>query len=382
VDGAPAEWTANKLETPPRQGLEQGWLLVAGLLTGLAAGTKLSGALIAMVLATLVLFYVWRHRQPWTTVGFQVALLVGPAFLLALPWYLKSYAYTGNPVWPFLNTLFGGRYWDALGEEYHRAYLFSTNLAANPTSFLIAPWRFTTAPQDFGSFPLGLFVLGLAPWSLVFRPHRGKPVLYLAAVTGLFYAGWFLMTHQTRFLIPVLPGLCVLSGYALHRLLDGRQRIYRLALEGLVVALIAAVLPLRAEWGSRLPYVVGAQSRSDMLTAFSPATAAYVWANEQLPAEAKVLLMPYENRGYFLDRDYFPANPVSQRVLKLEQFDSAETLWRELKSEGFTHLLDNPYVVIDTIRDWPKIERLLADLKAGYADPIYERDGVVLYRLR
>ena len=31
------------------------------------------------------------------------------------------------------------------------------------------------------------------------------------------------------------------------------------------------------------------------------------------------------------------------------QFD-AEALWRELKSQGFTHVLDSPYVVIDTIR--------------------------------
>jgi len=359
-----------------------GWLLLAGLLAGLAAGTKLTGALVALILGALLLFYGLRRRQSWMMIGFQVALLVGPAFLLALPWYLKSYAYTGNPVWPFLNTLFGGQYWDALGEKYHYGYLISTNLPACLLSFLIAPWRFTTAPHDFGSFPLGLFVLGLAPWSLAFRPRRGSPVLYLAAVTGLFYIGWFFMTHQTRFLIPVLPGLCVLSGYAFHRLLDGRHWTYRLALQGLVVALIAAGLPLTADWGGRMSYVIGAQSRNDLLTAFSPATAAYVWANQNLPAEAKVLLVPYENRGYFLDRDYFPANPVSQRILKLEQFDSAEMLWRELKSEGFTHLLDNPHVVIDTIHDWPTIEKLLADLKVGYADPIYERDGVVLYRLR
>lgn len=372
-------WQGEPAEQRPAS--RSGWLLVAGLMAGLAAGTKLTGALVGLILGVLVLFYGWRRRRSLMTIGLQVALLGGAAFLLALPWYLKSYAYTGNPVWPFMNALFGGRYWDALGDQYHHAYLASTNLPANPASLVIAPWRFTTAPQDFGSFPLGLFVLGLAPWSLLFRPHRGKPILYLAAIAGFFYAGWFLMTHQTRFLIPALPGLCVLSGYALHRLLDGRPRLYRFVLQAIVVALVAAVLPLRAEWGSRLSYVAGAQSRDDFLTALSPVTAAYVWANEHLPAEAKVLLAPYENRGYFLDRDYFPANPAGQRVLRLEQFGNAEALWRELKSQGFTHLLYSPYTVLDTVRDWPKIEKLLADLKTGYADPIYERDGVVLYRL-
>jgi 4-amino-4-deoxy-L-arabinose transferase-like glycosyltransferase len=368
-------------------GTARGWLALAAVLAGLAAGTKLTGALIGLIVVALVIFCGLRRRRPVMIVAGQVFLVGGVALALVLPWYVKSYAYTGNPVWPFLNFLFGGRYWDALGDEYHHAYLTMTNLPLTLTSFFTAPWHLGVEPIKFGSFPLGLLLLVLAPLALLFRPHHGKPVLFLAAVTGLFYLAWFFMTHQTRFLMPVVPAMCLLGSYALHHLLARPGRGFRWALQGSIVGLILLEMPgiapdLTTQWTLRLPYLIGAESRAGLLTRYSDVTAAYLWANDNLPADSLVLLMPFENRGYFLDRPYLWANPVSQRILKLEQFGNAEALWHDLKSRGVTHLLDNPNAVIDVIRDWPRIRQLLDELKAGYADPIYERNGVTIYRLR
>ncbi len=364
----------------------QGWLILAALLGGVAAGTKLTGALVVIILASLLIWYGWRQRQAARAIAGQVILLGGVAFLLALPWYLKSYLYTGNPVWPFLNSWFGGEYWDALGDEYHHAYLAKTNLAANLGSFLTAPWRFTVDPVEFGAFPLGLLAVGLAPVALALRPHRGKPTLFLAAVAGLYYVGWFLMTHQTRFLVPVLPALCILGGYALHRLLSVDRRAFQPILQALVAGIVLVQIPgivpdATKWWVERLPYLVGDESREKFLSGYDDATAAYIWTNKNLPADARVLLMPYENRGYFLDRDYLWANPIGQRILKLEQFENGEALWRDLRARGITHLLDNPKLVIDDIPHWPQIETLLEELKAEYAQPIFERRGVVVYEL-
>jgi 4-amino-4-deoxy-L-arabinose transferase-like glycosyltransferase len=364
----------------------QRWLFLAALMAGLAAGTKLTGAVVAIILALLVAVQALRQRAPIRATAGRIALLAGVAFALALPWYAKSYSLTGNPVWPFVNSFFGGQYWDALGEEYHNGYLARTNLPPNLGSFVIAPWRVSVSPNEFGTFPLGLLPVGLAPLALAFGRKRAGPVYLLAGVTGLYYVAWFLMTHQTRFLVPMVPALCMLGGYALHRLLGSDRRAFRLLLKTLVAVIVLAQTPgikpdVTKQWVTRLPYLVGLQSRGELLTAHSSATAAYVWANEHLPASAKVLLMPYENRGYFLDRDYAWANPISQRILKLEQFESGEALWQELRALGFTHLLDSPRTVIDDIRYWQQIEGLLQEVKDGFADPIYDRNGVAILEL-
>jgi 4-amino-4-deoxy-L-arabinose transferase-like glycosyltransferase len=362
-----------------------GWLILAAVLGGLAAGTKLTGALIPIILAVLLAIYSWR-RRPLKTITAQVGLLGGVAFLLVLPWYLKSYFYTGNPVWPFLNDWFNGLYWDALGDEYHYAFLRATNLPMTLGSLLTAPWHFTVRPYRFGSFPLGLLIVPLAPLALVFRLGRGRPFGYLASVTGLFYVAWFAMTHQTRFLMPVVPCLCLLSGHTLDRLLSREGRLFRLALQGLVAGIILLEMPgiqpdLTGQWALRLPYLLGTESREELLSRYSDVTAAYIWANEHLPADAKVLLMPFENRGYLLDRDYLWASAISQRVLKLEQYQDGGALWRNLREKGITHVLDNPDLVFSGIRYWPRIEGLLNELKTAYADPIYARNGTAIYGL-
>jgi 4-amino-4-deoxy-L-arabinose transferase-like glycosyltransferase len=378
-------WAFWRWHSGPRD--EWGWLTLSALLAGLAAGTKLTGALVAMILFVLLVLTGWYHHRALTVSFRQVLLFCGTAFLLALPWYVKSYAYTGNPVWPFLNELFKGQYWDALGDEYHYTYLRTTNLPADLSSFVAAPWDITVRPYGFGSFPLGLLGLGLAPIALFFCHHRRRAVFYLASIAGLFYIAWFLMTHQTRFLMPVVPAICMLAGYALDRLLNTDNMAYRMILQCLVAGIILLQLPgiapnLTSQWRSRLPYLVGAESREEILTKLGRGVDAYFWANEKLPADARLLLMPYENRGYFLERSYMWANPVGQRVLKLEEYESSEALWRDLKRLGFTHLLDNPHLIIDRIRYWPQISNLLDQLKATYAVQIYEHNGVAIYELR
>ncbi len=365
---------------------KRGWLVLSAVLAGLAAGSKLTGALITIILAILVVFLGWRRRRSQKVIAGQVGLLAAIAFLLALPWYLKSLAYTGNPIWPFLNDWFGGRYWDALGDEYHYAFLRNPNLPMVVGSFLTAPWSLAVRPYEFGSYPLGILVALLPLLALVFRPHGDRPIWFLLAISGLFYLSWFFMTHQTRFLVPIVPCLCVLGGYALDRLLSREGRVLRLSLQGLVIGLILLQLPgitrpWTGQWLSRLPYLVGAESRQQLLTRHSDTTAAFVWANEHLPESAKVLLIPYESRGYFLDREYLLVNPIGQRILKLEQFAGSEALWRALRDEGISHIIEGSDFVTEDIRFWPEIEQLLNDLKARYADPVYTLNGAAVYEL-
>ena len=49
----------------------------------------------------------------------------------------------------------------------------------------------------------------------------------------------------------------------------------------------------------------------------------------------------YENRGYLLDRDYMVANPIGQRLIRLESYGDPGEFVYDLRKRGFTHILLN-----------------------------------------
>lgn len=80
-----------------RQGRGRGWLVAAGLLAGLAFGVKMTGLLVVLfVCGATLLTEAWRRqaRQAVASTLLLGAIAVG----LASPWYIKTYVYTGNPV--------------------------------------------------------------------------------------------------------------------------------------------------------------------------------------------------------------------------------------------------------------------------------------------
>src|SRR5262249_6331170 len=89
-------------------------LILAGLCCGIVAGTKIPGAGAAPCIGLLVVvsrsmpFDGHEFRRSLRDVLLWVAL---PAFALVLPWYIRSYVYTGNPLYPLLYRVFGGPDW-------------------------------------------------------------------------------------------------------------------------------------------------------------------------------------------------------------------------------------------------------------------------------
>jgi hypothetical protein len=62
-----------------------------------------------------------------------------------------------------------------------------------------------------------------------------------------------------------------------------------------------------------------------------------VWANENLPQDAKVLT--WYLHAYYLEREYQRVNPAWQGVLDFSKIKDAPTFLRSIKELGITHLL-------------------------------------------
>jgi len=364
-------------------------LWLAAAYAGFAAGSKLMGAGIPLALSGILLIEEWHQKRSLKAVLGVLIRFVGVAFLLVLPWYIKSYLHTGNPVWPFLYKWLGGRSWDLLGDEYHMHWLTYYNMRITLIDFLLAPWRLVRNPARFGGYTggFGLLIPALVSLALIIL-HRVRGMMgYLLAISGIFFALWFtLVGHQIRFLLPVLPPLCLTAGGAFYWLSDRLPRALRVGAVLVVAYFLATDFPLvepghRHMLQHRLPYALRLHSHEALLVEQIDAMEVFQYANNYLPDDALILLLPYEDRGYYLDRTYIWGNPISQRLIPLERFDRPDELACELRRLGITHILENPHWIFSDLRHWEHDRQLMLDLEAQYATPIFTAGGVSLLRL-
>ncbi|MCL7453097.1 MAG: glycosyltransferase family 39 protein [Anaerolineae bacterium] len=363
-------------------------LILAGLIGGLAASIKLTGA--ALPIAVGSMGFAWlllrRPLRLRRSVA-HVTVYGGLVLIVVAPWYIKSVVYTGNPVWPFLYGILGGQNWDTLGDQIHTTWLHRPNLPFTPWNYLGGLWQSIVHPDEFGGLSMGAATLVLAPISLLFWRRKAWLLSYLAAASTVVYTAWFFTTHQTRFLMGIVPVLALLASHALDQLLV----IWPLWLGGMarvaLVLYLAAGLPfLDTDQQVRIaegwPYVSGHVERREFLSGRVMGYRAFAWANDHLPPDAKVLLAVWETRGYYLERASIWANPISQRVIKWEQFHDTETLAQFLGSLGVSHVFWNKPLEIADIPYEEHRNRLLEEMLAKYGQPLYSRDGFEVHELR
>ncbi len=352
------------------------WLLVSAALMGLALGTK-STALAFWAMGALGLLIA---RVPLK----QVALWAGVALAVGLPWYLKTFLYTGDPVYPFGWKLFHGHYWNdaaALGYAKDQA---AFGLGKDPLHLLLAPWNVTMEAglisqertyifteyvgRGFGLSPVFL-ALGMALPLLVRRWDR-------AAVACLLWglgisATWFFMMQQTRYLVPALPAFALACAWGLTQ----AGKLARRA-GGVLVALAAL-------WGTYL-------ALTELLPP-APRQALEVaegWINQNTPKDAKVALFD-ETRGFYLDRPYIWAQPNhAPGLLPYDSYTDTDAFLADFKRRGYTYLLQNTLItrlVQNEDPAWTKWRTLLAQaVEQGKLETVAsfgQSDPIIIYRI-
>jgi hypothetical protein len=317
------------------------------------------------------------------------------SFAIVSPWFIKSWIQTGNPLWPFFQDVLGGRNWDALGTEYLIGFIQLANMDMTLRNWLLGLWHLTAKASRFGPdrVTLGWFYLVLLPafvpsWLCSPGPRR-RVLTWLSLIALLLYTAWFSQTHQARFLLPTLPVLALLGASGVVWLWSAKPDVWRVSVQVLLlVSLISASWLCQAKDRetilSRLPFLVGNETRGEFLMAFAPGYAAYQYANEHLPEDTLVSLALYESRGYYLDREYVWMNPISQRLLRLEEFPDPKSLAEKLWSMGVTHLLFAPERLerYSYIRYGEQYTDLALGLVEQHGQLLYETPDLVLYAIK
>jgi hypothetical protein len=277
--------------------------------------------------------------------------LTAAAVVLGLflgPWLLKAWITTGNPLYPSLYGVFGGRWWSPLQELQHMRYHSYAGLKGAPRTLgaiLKIPWKLARRPDDFLTSPFSMpllalfYVAPLLPWS-----YRGPAKLtLLAALTG--FAAWTLSPAlQGRYLVAVEPLMLLAVAPILSRILAAP----RLRNACLAVLLFFFFHQLRGPTVNREPRIPSvslellSSRRYESLLYANNLHPLWDKLNLTLPPDAKVFAV-FENAVYFLDREFWVdtvyAAPDSMAILREARTARKAAIF--LAGAGVTHLVVN-----------------------------------------
>lgn len=271
--------------------------------------------------------------------------------LASAPWYLKTWAFTGNPVYPFL---FGGAGWDAW-----RAWWYAepgTGIGADLAELLLLPVTVTLGIRDVNYYdgrmgPLFLAFLPLVLWAVVRARARPPALGSSLAVAGVqvlaWTAGvvWSQALFQSRLLLPALSVLCPVYGWALAQLpppaRPGGFHLRRVlgAMVGLVLLWNGVEQGLELVARGPVGVLVGQEGREGyLLRNLGSHYAAMEAVGETTPPEARVIFF-WEPRSYYNQRPCQPDAILDLWPRLVRRHSHPEAIAAALRSQGWTHIL-------------------------------------------
>lgn len=354
------------------------WLVVCGLMCGFALGTKVLSAVPTAALCIWILVSSWRSGK-WGR-GVSLALITGGiALLVGSPWYIKSYIYTGNPVYPFLYNIFGGRYWNQADADMYRNAQLAFGMGRSLRDLLLVPWNL--AMNGFRFFDnkavcglIGAAFIGLIPVGLL-AGKLNKTVLKLGFVLAAFLAAWFILMQQSRYLIGVLPLACIMAASTVNTA-NSRWTIGRHAVNIFVVLCVTLSILVGIVMSANVgPVVTGAVSRDEFLSGTLDVYDAQVYINDVSPKDAKVVLFD-EVRGFYLDREYIWGNPGHHEMIPWKSFKTGKDMVEYFIKHDYNYCLINwQYAGSDFMHNTLITEAIGRSLMSE----VYASNGVSVY---
>lgn len=328
-----------------------GFAVLAGIMTGLSFSTKYYGFAIGLLLClALILMWLASIRRKQASDAFlRSALLFSiSAICITAPWLARDAIAVGNPVWPLAGGVFGG------------SYLAANIPAQSPESLLgsvpgLSPDKIWTGLQfmwqamargpaaiDNRVHEVALGFVLLPALLLLAFAKPSKILLWLGGFALGYWLIWafFFSRTSARYLSTFYLLCAVLSAYALISLAArSKQPILQWALLAILgVAITWQTLVAAANLNYYIPTVFaldpGTESR--YLDAYMEDNAVMRYIEEQTPASAVIYVWDGQPRGYRIPRPY-----VYARLVPLYSgFGQPPAQWRaRLRDLGITHIL-------------------------------------------
>lgn len=385
-----------------RRGWDGRWLALSGACAGLAMSMKYTSFIVP---AFVGLALLWGMRAEWRRDGRRALAAPlafgGTAVLVALPWFLKNWTFTGNPVYPFV---FDGVYWDEFrAAAYANA---GSGIGWDLPALLRLPYDLTLgirdASQDGLTGPLYLALLPLLLW-FVWRRWGRETAVSQALATMLWfgfasYGVWVVgvvnsaSLYQSRLLLPAFVVLCAPLAWLLAQLpaWDHPQfSLHRFLWMGIgfVWALVGITL-LTTSWLPAQPWAVlsGGETRDAYLTRRLGAHyLAMERLNETVSPDATVLFL-WEPRSYYCRVDCRPDSILDEFDHAVYLHETAPAIAAAWQDAGITHVLlwrtGLDFIVESPESARPPDTAVLQALISNHLQPVWTvADSYELYRM-
>ena len=393
------------------------WLVLSGAFAGFAMGLKYTSFITPLIITIFIAYFSLQNLRTThyalrtTFVNLLVFSLT--ALLVASPWYLKNWVFTGNPVYPFLFDVFGGPFWNEFRAAWYAAA--GTGIGFEPTTLLTLPWLLTLGVRDVNYWdgrtgPLLLvFLPGMVAAGIILSRRRRKAnglslaeirqasvltplLLYALAHFVVWTLGviWSRSLWQSRLLLPGLVALAPVAGWLwteLPRFDLNSFSISRFATVaiGLTLTLTVIDVGLLTLKINPLPYLTGLETRNAYLE--RRLGAHYVTMeqlNQTLPPNAVVVFL-WEPRSYYCRQDCRPDSILDTFPNLVHQHHSAEAIAQVWREAGVSHVLIHRAGLEFVLNESPADvdQAVLAEIESRYLQQLFEvGDSYQVYALQ
>jgi len=324
----------------------------------------------------------------------------GAAALVMLPWLVRDWLWTGNPVYPLAPRWFPATDWNPYFTVAQAAALVPAGPGRSPTEMLVGLARF---PFDFSWRITGIgaayspLVFGLLP-GLLLPPglRRGSRLLLAGGLAGC--ACWIVSpVPDGRYLLPAAALLAAPAAVGALRI-AGRGRGWRVATGVVVAGMVGCQL---AAWlgyvsATYVPWRVAAGlDRRDVYLGrgLLPSHEYFPMAealNARLPSRARVLMFS-DITSYYIEREVvFDTQQVTPPVALRLAGSCAEpaVLRRRFRQLGLTHVLYSSARLVSFQHDChcldlpPGPRACFGAFWRRYAAREFQLGSMALYRLK
>ncbi len=334
--------------------MQKKWLILSGLFTGLAIACKYTSLLLPFM-GVLGILWAGRNQKLAASEAFGCLFI----YLLMLivsgcPFYIKNFLETGNPVYPFLYSLFSGTGWDVQQARYYDLFLHNLGMGREFVDYLILPWNLSiNAQPDSARFDgiIGPIFLVMLPFALGMRNTCTELKIIIIYCTASFVF-WALSVQQVRYLFHILPFMAVILGVAFAYYQKMNKGIFIMFFALISGCLIFNLYHIVKDFTHVKPwaFVAGKEERGKFIGRNIPSYAIADYVNNNLPLNSRIFLIYMRNFGFLYDRAYFSDSMFESYTIQkiLSRSHSPDDVHRQMKQKKFSHILyDSRYVTGD-----------------------------------
>lgn len=322
------------------------YLLMAGIFTGMAIGTKYPFALLALVNLLVIAFLSRSSAKQLVQRGFQFSTAV---LLFTLPWLVKNFLFTGSPVYPFFFPA-------AEMDDIRISIYFEDEPYGDWRDVLLLPvratiWGVEGGPGYGASIGPLLLAFGLLAW--LNRHQWNDAQRQTLSLTALFaLATWFCWALagrltgyylQTRMFYPMLPAFAALAGtgfLAASSIQLGTVRLQRVLSAMVIMVLVFTALEanLDALRNAAPQAALGLLDAENYLKANTGWYQPAMDTIRSLPRGSQTLLI-YEPRAFYCRPACKPDENLDRWRRDWTRYGNFSEIQQNWQAEGFSHLL-------------------------------------------